>query len=212
MEENNTTPDESLVIPEMNNIDIGKCFSDSWILYKKHALLYSSLSILFVIASIVSSRAGNFANFFVNLLYGPLMASITIAAAKSHKDEPITFATFFSYPKPILLTLIGASLLTGLLSLIGLVFLIIPGLYLIIGYSFTIPAIIDRDLNIWQAMEFSRKSIDQKWFKLFLFVICTWLLNLVGILALGIGLIVSFPVSIIAIYFAYKQCIGFDNI
>jgi uncharacterized membrane protein len=57
-------------------------------------------------------------------------------------------------------------------------------------------------------METSRKIITKNWFAFFGFAFALFALNLLGALALGVGLLVSVPVTSCAAAIAYKEIIG----
>lgn len=82
---------------------------------------------------------------------------------------------------------------------IGFVLLVIPGIYLLISYSFAYPLLVDKELGPWEAMETSRKIVTKQWFKFFGLAIASTLFLLVSAIPLGIGLIWSIP----TVYIAY---------
>lgn len=82
---------------------------------------------------------------------------------------------------------------------IGFVLLVIPGIYLLISYSFAYPLLVDKELGPWEAMELSRKTITKQWFKFFGLAVVSALFILVSAIPLGIGLIWSIP----TVYIAY---------
>ncbi|MBD2576281.1 hypothetical protein [Oscillatoria sp. FACHB-1406] len=115
------------------------------------------------------------------------------------------FQSFSAFPHLVIANLVAALLIfTG--CFISLIF--IPGLYLIIGYIFAAPLIIDRRLKFWQALETSRLTITQQWFRAFAFVLALLAINLGGALILGLGLFVTLPLSYCAIAAAYDDIIG----
>ncbi len=57
-------------------------------------------------------------------------------------------------------------------------------------------------------MEGSRKVVMNKMGEFFLFIIVLFLINLGGMLLLGLGLIVTFPWSLCATYAMYKSIFG----
>lgn len=59
-----------------------------------------------------------------------------------------------------------------LLTMLGYVLLIIPGIYLSVAYLMSYSLMIDRNIGVWQALEASRKAITRHWFKiLFLYLL-----------------------------------------
>ncbi len=92
----------------------------------------------------------------------------------------------------------------GVLSLLGLIAI----LYLSVAYMFAIPLIVGRRMSFWPAMEASRKLIGKQWFGFFGFVIVLGLLNMVGLLVCGLGLLVTAPLTSCSIAAAYESIVG----
>lgn len=129
----------------------------------------------------------------------PMMAGIVMLAINYSRGEQIDYRSIFNYYH-MTGTLSLAGLLIYVMTVIGFVLLILPGIYLSIAYIFTLPLIVDKNMNVWDAMEFSRKSVTQHWFKVFGL---TFLLSLIfglGALALGIGLIWAIPLMFVTLY------------
>lgn len=98
-----------------------------------------------------------------------------------------------------------ASLLQGVLVLIGFMLLVLPGIYLMMGYMLTLPLIIDKKMSPWQAMETSRKAIHTVWWKVFGLYFIILLVVGISAIPLGIGLIWTAPMSVIlcGVVYAY---------
>lgn len=58
------------------------------------------------------------------------------------------------------------------------------------------------------AMKVSIRFIKKRWFSFFFFFIVLGLINLLGLIALGVGLFITAPATSLAVYFAYKDIIG----
>ena len=129
----------------------------------------------------------------------PLMVGIMMLAINYSRGENIEFKSIFNYYH-----LMGKVALAGLLiyimTVIGFVLLIIPGIYLSIAYIFTLPLIADKGMDVWEAMELSRKSVTKHWFKVFGLFFLLSLIMALGALALGIGLIWAVPLLFITLY------------
>jgi hypothetical protein len=107
--------------------------------------------------------------------------------------------------------IIVATILQSLLVGIGFMLLVLPGIYLAIGYAMTIPLIIDRQMSPWQAMEASRQAIHREWWKIAgIFLVMTLIYNL-SMVPLGIGLIWSWPMFIIVAGVVYRSLFGIEK-
>ncbi len=104
--------------------------------------------------------------------------------------------------------LIIASLLVSVFIIVGLFFLIVPGIYLAIAYFFTYLLIIDHKLEFWSAMEVSRRVITRNWFWMLLLVIVGTILSSLGTIAFIIGYIFTAPILHGMVVAAYEQLVG----
>ena len=144
---------------------------------------------------------------FVFLLIGPVCAGLALVGlrkASLNRVELRDFADGFSrHFLPALLS----GLLIGLLSIVGLI-LIIPGLVIMAMYQFTFHFIVDRREDFWQAMESSRRMVSQDYFGFTAFALVLALINLLGVLFMMVGLLVTLPVSWLALTAAYLDLSG----
>jgi uncharacterized membrane protein len=104
--------------------------------------------------------------------------------------------------------IIVASLLQMVLVMIGFALLILPGIYLMVGYMMTFPLMIDRSMTPWQAMECSRKAIHKVWWKIFGLYLVVMLILFISAIPLGIGLIWTAPLSIVLCGVVYCRLFG----
>ncbi len=104
--------------------------------------------------------------------------------------------------------LILATILQFVLITIGFCLLILPGIYLVVGYLMTLPLIVDKGMSPWQAMETSRKTIHKIWWKVFGLFIVMWLISMLSLIPLGIGLIWTWPMCIILVGVLYCYLFG----
>jgi hypothetical protein len=138
-----------------------------------------------------------------------MMGNFIVAAKILHRHTP-RFGDFFSgffYLGPLLLVSLVSSLLIG----IGIILLIIPGIYLAVGYLFASCLVVDRRLGFWTALELSRRTVTPLWFGFFAFLLLLLLINLAGALLLGIGLLASVPISFCALTVAFQDLFGFQS-
>ena len=129
----------------------------------------------------------------------PLMLGMIMLAIKHSRGEQIEYRSIFNYYH-LTGTLSFAAILIYIMTVIGFVLLILPGIYLSIAYVFTLPLIVDKNMTVWEAMEFSRKSVTKHWFKVFGLLFLLSLMMAVGTLALGIGLIWAVPLMFVTLY------------
>ena len=106
---------------------------------------------------------------------------------------------------PMATRLLLATILMTLVIFVGYVLLILPGIYLSVAYLFALPLLVQERLGIVDALEASRKAITHRWFTIFGLLLVLTLLNGLAAIPLGIGLIWSVPLTVIAVGLAYKR-------
>jgi len=104
----------------------------------------------------------------------------------------------------LVLQYIIASTLFGIIITFGFILLIIPGIIWAIQFQFYPYLIIDKSLNFKQALKQSKGLTVGYKKKLFLLGITILLLNLLGLLAFGYGVIITLPISIIILSHTYR--------
>jgi hypothetical protein len=197
-------------IKEGYEVKVSEYLRQGWEMFQQNIGEFIGFTLIVFAISAVSSMLHGGGSFIFSSLAAPLYAGFGIAAFKRLSGQQLQFSDFFkgfNYFLPLFL----AGLAMGLLVAVGLVLLILPGIYLAVGYSFVMLLIVDYRMEFWQAMETSRKIVAKQWFAIFWLAIVLGLLNLCGALALGVGLLVTVPVSSCAVAIAYKDIIGLHS-
>jgi uncharacterized membrane protein len=129
----------------------------------------------------------------------PLIVGIIMLAINYSRGESLEFKSIFNYYH-LVGKLALAGLLMYMLTFIGVLLLLLPGIYLSVAYIFTLPLIADKGMDVWEAMEYSRKTVTKKWFKVFGLLFLLGLIFGLGALAFGIGLIWAVPLMFVTLY------------
>ncbi|MGV1014574.1 MAG: hypothetical protein ACOYB4_06355 [Methyloceanibacter sp.] len=95
-------------------------------------------------------------------------------------------------------------LLVGLAVGLGMLLLIVPGVIFLLMFMFAAFIVIDRELGPIDAMKESRRITRGARWQLLGFVLVAVLINLLGAIALGVGLLVTIPVTTLAFVQAYR--------
>ena len=110
------------------------------------------------------------------------------------------FHLFFKY--------LGGNILYILIILGGLILLIVPGIVWALKFQFFNYFIIDKELGPIEALRRSAAiTMGAKW-DLFLFGLLVAGINLLGILALLVGLFATYSTSMVAIAFVYRKLLA----
>lgn len=108
-------------------------------------------------------------------------------------------------PAPHLGSYIVATLLYQLVTLIGFLLFIIPGIIWSVQYLFFRHLIVDRGLGPFEALSMSAKITEGVRGELFLFVLALVCINLLGAAVFGIGLLVTLPWSELVLARVYDR-------
>jgi len=182
-----------------------------WHKTKEHFLfLFLTGLVYFVISMVLGSvNEGDFPvntlSFLISVIFGVLfqvgMIKILMRITGNEKPDAhqflaITPGEFFRY--------IGCSILYGLAILGGLILLIIPGIIIGIRLQFGYYFLIDKKMGPVEALKASWGATRGQTWDLFLFTLVTIAINIIGVLLLGLGLIITIPVTLIAVAYIYR--------
>ena len=184
-------------------LDIGSCLSRGWALVRSDfwPVVGVTALILLLRSAADSALVGVVAG-------GPLMGGLCLYFLKKIRGEPASVGTAFSGFSIAFLPLFLASLVKTLLTAAGFFCLILPGIYLMVAWTFTLALVIDKRLGFWPAMGLSRKIVSKHWWKFFGFIIVLSLIKMAGMLVFFAGYLVVAPVALAALMFAYEDIFG----
>jgi hypothetical protein len=190
-------------------------FEIGWRLFKSHASIFVvSMLLLFLswvvleVAVIFLQRLGLAVWLVLHLgwllLFSGLLVGLHVMALKSIDGEIPRVGDLFGSlergPAYLLALSIYCLTVSG-----GLVLLIIPGIYLAIRYCLFAQIITDRSASALAALRKAAELAHGNWVPLGALFLIAFLLNIAGMTLLGIGLIISFPVSLLAIAGFYRS-------
>jgi len=116
---------------------------------------------------------------------------------------------FAGFSKALSMTV--AIILQSILIVIGFILLVLPGIYLAVGYALTLPLILDKGMGPWEALEASRKAIHKKWWTVFGLYLVMLLISTVAAIPLGLGLIWVVPMYFVLVGVLYVHLFGVDE-
>lgn len=108
----------------------------------------------------------------------------------------------------ILLPYLGASIIVGIAVTIGVVLLIIPGIILGLMLGMYGYHMVDTKAGVMASINGSRALTKGHLWQLFGFILLSAIINIIGALLLGVGLLVTMPVTLLAYAFVYRKLSG----
>jgi len=201
----------------MNTFSGSECIKWGWETFKKRPWFFIGVTVLVVIVSGICSAIGNAfgsqepgqsIGTIVNFLLGTFVGlGLTAFYLKAH-DMPDTVQSGTLWHPTSYLSYLGAKLLTGLVVVIGLILLIVPGVILGMMFLFSSYIVVDKHLGPIEAMTESKRITAGHKLNLFGFFLLVLLLNIVGAICLLVGLLVTIPVTGLAFVHAYRTLAG----
>jgi hypothetical protein len=191
------------LIAQGYNTDAGKYISKGYSIFEKDMGKFIGYTALYFLITTASS----FVPFGPIFLTGPMTAGFFIVARRINKNESYDFGAFwkgFDFFVPLMLY----TLISSILGVLAFIALIIPGIYLFVGWAFAVPFIIFGNMEFWDAMEYSRKLITKKWWNIFGFLLLIMLINIAGALVFFVGLLFTVPITYCAMYAAFEDIVG----
>lgn len=171
--------------------------------YEENIEFYNSLS-FYIGLSIDTLSSWLIAPVVVPLSLGVLLLGYQRANNEELRVENIF--NYYIYVWPLVFT----SILVVIFTYIGTLLFILPGIYLSIAYTFALPLIVDKKLGVWAAMEVSRQAVTQHWFMVFSVLLVLGLLTMLSAIPMGIGLIWTLPLFMIAHGVMYRKIFGWN--
>ncbi len=192
---------------DTKQVEVGKAFSYGWTEVKKNFWYFVGLAVIVIIIESITNgpKEGRTYLSFLGIFLSAWMTcgytKIILDYYSGTKRELTDVFTQFAYFWRVL----GASILIGVIVLLGFIALIIPGIYFGLRFMFTVPLIIDKNLDISEAMKQSTELTKGIKGSLFLFALGTIGVMILGAICLGVGIFVAMPVVWLAYIYLYKK-------
>jgi uncharacterized membrane protein len=205
----------------MATFSIGDCISFGWETFKKRPGILIGAFILTVIIPAIPTMIfpgpeitpgvvpppPTPAHVVASMVSGILGVLTTIGAItfslRAHDNIATVELGDLWNPQPFW-RFLGAHILLAIAVAIGFILLVVPGVILAVGLGFVPYLVVDRGARVVESLKESwRITKGYKW-QLFLFGLALVGINLLGLIALGIGILVSVPLSWLAAAHAYR--------
>lgn len=204
----------------MQKFSIQEAFKFGWETFKKYPVfLIGVILVTFVISWVFSAFTNNLSNngmepnlmssvvylvgMVVNMVVSMGLAKISITLARGGK--PTWEDLYNQYPK--IINYFVASLLFGLMVIVGLILLVVPGIYLALKFHLFSYLIVDKNLGAIDALKKSAEITKGSMWNLFLFWIVSIVVVIVGLILFLVGLLVAVPVVLVAGGVVYNKLV-----
>lgn len=141
------------------------------------------------------------------LLGGPVITGYYIVSDLINRNKPVDIADFFrSFDK--FMPLLILNLLVSLLIFLGLIMLVLPGIYLAVSYLFTHFFVWFYHVEPAEALRLSRRCVSGNFGQILVLCLVLGAINLLGLLAFGVGILLTLPFSYCVVFAAFDDIIG----
>jgi hypothetical protein len=191
------------------HVDIGRCVGSGWELVKANFWLAVGATFVVVLLDVALGSIPCFGSIATLALAYVLWGGLDWLFLKMVRGQKAEFGDAFAGFSLAFVPLMLFSLVAQLLTFVGFLLLILPGIYLMVSWLMFGPLLIlDKQLDFWAAMELSRKVVHKHWWQVFGLMLVLLLVLLAGVLACGIGVFVAMPIATAASVYAYKDIFG----
>ncbi|WBL43597.1 hypothetical protein PBT90_02690 [Algoriphagus halophytocola] len=187
------------------DFNINQILSKAWEMFKEKALFHIGFMVIIVcVQAAFAEYAESFTPIYTIFISPPLICGFYMVANRQSQKEYLEFQNFFDGFK-YWWNLVIANLISSILAVLGIILLIVPGVYLLVGYMFCLLFVIFGGFDFWTSMELSRKLVTTNWWKFFTFGLVLLAMNIAGVLCLIVGLLVSIPMTYLAVYVLFEE-------
>lgn len=194
-------------------LPVGSVILYAWTEVKKHLGFFILLTlILFAAVGIprgisayleedflVTSLAFDLISTFMSIWLG---AGIFFISLKIYNQQEVQISDLFSQIK-VFWKYFWASVLVGILTAIGFI-LLIPGIILALMYQMTNFYIVEKNMGSLEAMKASKQATNGLKWNLLGLALALIGINILGLIPFGLGLLVTIPLTWMALVKAYK--------
>jgi uncharacterized membrane protein len=201
-------------------LDIGACIRFGWTTFKTRPWYFIGVFVLLIIVQSVFRFPSldkthdarltplyfllAILSFVVSVIIDMVMRSFSL---KAH-DDPRSVSLRTAWTAGILLRYFGTTILVAVCVVVGFILLIVPGIILSLALIFALYVVIEKKMGPVEAVKESMRLTKGHRLNLLGLMLALILLNLLGLLALVVGLLVTVPVTMFALAHAYRTLSG----
>lgn len=193
----------------MNSFAKVDLLKESWELIKKNLNLFALLVGAYIIYYLLKGLFNDSGIFslvlwVVSLVLEVGSINLVLKLVDGGKGDIKDLYTYADLPMKVFKNLVG-SIFAGIAFVAGLILLVIPGIYIAVRLQFFSYYIVDKNVGIMDAFKMSWELTKNGKLNLFLFDLLLVVINFVGALLLGLGLLITVPLSLVAMTLLYRK-------
>ncbi len=143
----------------------------------------------------------------IMMIVYPFVAGVFVLGLKRSVGHPVRFEDQFAFYRE-LLPIVAVGALQSLVTFIGFLLLLLPGIYLTFALSLAVPLKAERNLPISDCLIVSVRLVNKKFFEVAVLSLAAMGLAIVGVLSV-IGWIWTIPWTLMMVAIIYRQLAGY---
>ncbi len=201
-------------------LDIGECIRFGWTTFKTRPWYFIGVFLLLLIVQSVfrfptlgkqhdvSAVPIYFLLFVVSFIVSVVVDMVLRSFSLQVHDRPESASIASAWTPEVVLRYFGATILVALSVVVGLFLLIIPGIIFALALMFTLYIVIEKKVGPIEAMKESMRITKGHRMQLLGLALALIILNIVGVILVLVGLLVTIPVTMFALAHAYRIISG----
>ena len=150
---------------------------------------------------------GSVIQMLVSIAILPVFMGIHIMGMRHACEKSTSATSIFAYFNKVPAVFL-CYLIMMILIMLGMVLLVLPGLYLMVAYLFATVLVVEKGMPAWRSLETSRKAITRVWFRFFGLFFLIGIINMLGIFTFFIAWIWTIPWSVLTMSMVYTKLFG----
>jgi hypothetical protein len=169
---------------------------EAWQMYKAHArhllaiafVIYLAAAVIAALLALIGGTFGAVLGSLVEIIAAFLLQATLVKAVQDVRDGRVdmSLGETVRAATPYLWAVVGASILAGIAITIGLILIIVPGLYLITIWAVIVPVIVLEQSGVMASFGRSHQLVRGRGWHVFGTLVLAWLILLAVNLILGL--------------------------
>ncbi len=189
-------------------VDMGRCLSEGWRLYRAAWLTWSLATLIVLIVASIGAML-----FVVPALIvaPPLVAGMYHMAFQQMRGEtPQVSDIFWGFSR--MMDSVLLIFVVALLSSLGSMLCIVPGLVFSAWYMFALPLMVEKGLSWADAMSESKRVVSENLWEFVVFSMLLGTMAGLGSYLCGVGILATLPLFYLTGAVAYRELFGLEGV
>ncbi len=191
---------------------VSECLRYGWVTFKSRPWFFVGTVVVYLVVqglvALVEEGAPNIITGLLSVVVSTLLyTGVVHTYLKAHDNTGSPTLKDLWNPKPFINYFL-LSILLGVIIIVGLVLLIVPGIIFLLMFSFAGFLVVEKNSNPIEALKESARLTKGHRVKLLMLILACVGLGILGAIPFMLGLFIVLPVSMLALIHAYRTLSG----